>query len=166
MTNRARKMIVGQHAGGAPPPAGLGLDANRSIRKASIIAGTGTLLLAALGGFALSFVEGLLTQGDAARTAKDIMDSEGMFRLSIVSLFLTVMLDVIVAWALFRLFSPVSKGVSMLAAWFRILFAGVFMVAISQLVGILHPLGNQENPAVFNTDQSHAQVLLGINTFK
>ena len=41
-------------------------------------------------------VEGLVTHGDAARTAEDVMASEGMFRLGIASLYLTVVLDVVV----------------------------------------------------------------------
>src|SRR5271165_5707288 len=56
-------------------------ERNRSIRKASITAGVGLLLMSALSGFGyLVAVKGLVTQGDAARTAKEIMGSEGLFR--------------------------------------------------------------------------------------
>ena len=76
-----------------------------------------------------------------------------------------VALDVVVAWALYRVFSPVSEGISMLAAWFRIAYAGVFMVAISQLVGVLRLLGTDDYLAVFGARQLHAEALLRINTF-
>jgi hypothetical protein len=76
-----------------------------------------------------------------------------------------VALDVVVAWALYHVFRPVSEGISMLAAWLRITYAGVFMVAISHLVGVLRLLSNASYLAVFNTDQLHAQALLQINTF-
>jgi len=68
-------------------------------------------------------VQGLLTRGDAETTARDILASENTFRLGIVSLFLVIVLDVVVAGALFRVFSPVSRAISMLAASFRIVFA-------------------------------------------
>jgi len=46
-------------------------------------------------------------------------------------------LDVVVAWALYRMFKPVSEGVAKLAAGLRVAYAGVFVVAISQLIGAL-----------------------------
>jgi hypothetical protein len=142
------------------------MGTNRSVRKASTIAGAGLLVMSALAGFGYQVaVKGLVTQGDAARTAHDIMASEGLFRLGILSLFLVVALDVVVAWALYHVFRPVSEGISMLAAWLRITYAGVFMVAISQLVGVLPLLSNARYLVVFSTDQLHAQALLQINTF-
>jgi hypothetical protein len=59
-------------------------------------------------------------------------------------------LDVVVAWALYRVFRPVSEGLSRLAAWLRIAYAASFMVAISQLVEALLP---------------HTQALRHINAF-
>jgi len=141
-------------------------DTNQSVRHASIIAGVGILLMSALSAFGIFVaLEGLVTQGDAARTATDIRASEGLFRFGIVSLFLIVALDVVVAWALFRVFSPVSTGISMLAALFRLVYAGIFMIAIGQLVGVLRLLGNDEYLTVFNPDQLHAHALLRIETF-
>ena len=149
-----------------PPPVRPGQAASRSIRKASALAGIGLLVMSALAGFAnFAVLEGLVTHGDAARTARDIMASEGMFRLGIGSWFLVVALDVVVAWALFRVFRPVSAGISMLAAWFRLVYAGVLMVAITELVGALGLLSDQQYLAVFNADQLHAQALLRIETF-
>ncbi|MGH3447736.1 MAG: DUF4386 domain-containing protein [Nocardioidaceae bacterium] len=142
------------------------LNTNWSIRSASITAGVGLLLMSALAGFGTFVaVEGLVTQGNAAQTAEDIVASEGLFRLGIASLFLVIALDVAVAWALYRVFSPVSKAISLLAAWFRVVYAGVFMVAISQLVGVLRLLGGDHYLAAFGADQLHTQALLRINAF-
>ena len=142
-----------------------GTDPNRSIRGASLAAGIALLLISALAGFGYFVaVKGLVTPGDAAQTAKDITESQGLFRLGIVSLYLVIPLDIVIAWALYRVFSPVSKSLSMLAAGLRIAFAVVFMVAISQLVDVLRLL-NDDYLAVFSPDQLHAQVLLAINAF-
>jgi hypothetical protein len=71
----------------------------------------------------------------------------------------------VVAWATYRILRPVNEGVSMLAAWLRVASAGIFMVAISQLVGILHLLGSGNDPAVLTSPQPHAQVLAAVNAF-
>lgn len=68
-------------------------------------------------------LEGLVDPGDAARTAAAVMESEGVFRLAIVSLFGVIALDVVVAWGLYRVLSPVDRGVSLLAAGLRLVFA-------------------------------------------
>jgi len=108
---------------------------NRSLRTASLIAGLGLALivvLAPLGNFVA--VQPLLTPGDAAKTAQDILNSESLFRWGIASLVLTAVLDMIVAGALFVVFEPVSRGVSMMAALFRVAYTAVFLVGITQLV--------------------------------
>ena len=142
-----------------------GTDPNRSIRTASLTAGIALLLISALAGFGYFVaVKGLVTPGNAAQTAKDITESPGLFRLGIVSLYLVIPLDIVVGWALYRVFSPVSKSLSMLAAGLRIAFAVVFMVAISQLVDVLRLL-NDDYLAVFSPDQLHAQALMATNAF-
>jgi hypothetical protein len=82
-------------------------------------------------------VKGVTVPGNAERTAKNIAGHEGMFRFGILSLYLVAVLDVVVAWALHRVFKPVSGILSKLAAWLRIAYVAVFTVAISQLLGAL-----------------------------
>jgi hypothetical protein len=137
-----------------------------SFRQASLVAGVALLLMSAVAGFGKFFaLDGLVTPGDATQTAHDITGSEGIFRLGIVSLMLVVALDVIIAWALYRVFRPVSKSISMLAAVLRLVYAGVFMVAIGELVGALRLLNDDAYLAVFSADQLNAQVMLHITAF-
>ena len=137
----AGTMSVARHDLGSPPDGGLrgvGAETNHSIRKASTTAGVGLLAMSVLSAFGyLVAVKGLVVPGNAARTAKNIADHEGLFRFGILSLYLVAALDVVVAWALYRVFKPVSDALSKFAAWLRIAYAGVFMVAISQLFGAL-----------------------------
>lgn len=137
-----------------------------SVRRASLVAGIGLLAMAVLASFSEFVVlENLVTVGDATRTATDLSDAIGLFRAGIASLFLVAILDVVVAWALFTVFEPVSRRLSMLAAWLRVVYAGVLVVAIGQLVGVLRLLVGTDALAVFGTEQLHAQVLLGIDSF-
>lgn len=122
--------------------------------------------MAVLGPFGyLVAVEGLVTPGDAARTAADITASAGLFRLGIVAMFAVVALDVVVAWALYRVFLPGCGSLTALAAAFRLVYAGVYLVAISQLVGVPGLLGSEDQHAALGTEQVHAQALLRIETF-
>ena len=132
MTDRTPKSPPAHNSPDAPPPAPPGRQADRPVRQASITAGVGILLIAVLAGFGkFVAVDGLVTPGDAARTATDILASEGLFRLGVAALSVVVALDVVVAWALYRVFGPVSTGISLLAAWFRLVYAGVLLVAVS-----------------------------------
>ncbi len=166
MTNRTEYPPVQQHAREGQLPASRPLAAHWSIRNASITAGVALLLMSVVAIFGnVVAVDGLVTEGDGARTARDIMTSQGLFRLGIVSLIVVVALDVVVAWALYRVFSPVNASLSMLAAAFRLVYAGVLMVAIGQLLGVIRLLGDDRNGAVLGIDQMQAQAMLGIAAF-
>jgi hypothetical protein len=166
MTNRTEYPRIEHHGSDAPPVASRRWTASWSMRTASITAGVGLLLMSVLAGFG-NFValDGLVTESDAAQTAQDIIASEGLFRLGIASLVVVVALDVVIAWALYRVFSPVNKSLSMLAAAMRLVYSGVFMVAIAQLLGVIRLLSSDGNRAVFGADQVNAQAMLGITAF-
>ena len=108
-------------------------------------------VLAAFGVFGA--ISALITPGDAARTAQDIAASPSLFRLGIAGLIVVVILDVIVAAALFIVFAPVNRMVSIMAAGFRIAYAAVYLVAIAQLVIAVHLLGDPD------------QALLAVNAY-
>ena len=117
----------------------------RSLRRASLTAGIALALIIVFAIFGeFGAVQRLVTPGDAGRTAQDILGSEGLFRFGIASLFLVVILDIIVAAALLILFEPVNRSLSTMAAWFRVAYAAVYLVAISQLVVALGLLGDPD----------------------
>ena len=138
MTTITRDPPVPSTPGGGPID-----SATQSLRAASLIAGTGILLLAVLAVFGNFIAVGaLVTRGDAATTARDILASEGLFRWGVASLILVAVLDIVVARALLTVFEPVNRSVSAMAAWFRVAYAVVFLVGIGQLVVALGLLGD------------------------
>ncbi len=140
---------------------------SHSVRKASTTAGAALLAMSVLSAFGYLFaVKGLAVPGNAARTARNITGHESLFRLGILSLYLVVALDVVVAWALYRVFKPVSAGLSRLAAALRIAYAAVFMVAISQLFGALgHPTQALQHINTFTNIWDAGLVLFGLSLF-
>ena len=166
MTHHAAGPASRRHANDAPPPSfQQGPDASRQVRKASLIAGVALLLMAALAGFGYDFaIHGRITPGNAARTAQDIMAHQGLFRAGIACLFLVVALDVVAALALYWVFRPVSKPISAVAAGMRIVYAGIFAVAVVQLAGAARLLGGASLPAS-GAARVQAQALSDINRF-
>ena len=169
MTNRMRDTTLEHPAPirpSAPPPIAELRDTTRAVRRAALIAGAALTVMAALAGFGnIVIVQGLVTPGDAAVTADDILGSEGTFRLGVASLYLAALLDVVVAWALLRVFSPVNAELSRLGAWLRLAYAAVFMVALGQLAGIPGLLTDTDGTNVFTTGQRQAQALAKVDAF-
>lgn len=110
------------------------VDTAKSQRSASLVAGLALALMAALAAFGVfGAIQPSITPGNAEATAAAILGSELMFRIGIASLILIIVLDVIAASALYTVFAPVNEGLSRMAAWFRLAYSAVFLVAILQL---------------------------------
>ena len=134
--------------------------------QAARVAGFGILIIALLALFANFFVlERLIAPGDAARTAEKIMASEGLFRAGISGLAIVVVLDVVVALALYVFLKPVNNSLALLAAWFRVAFATIFGLALLGLVLGVELLGDDAYLTAFEPDQLQAQVMIFLDAF-
>lgn len=137
-----------------------------SQRQAAIIAGISLLLMTVLAGFAYGVVfESLVNLGDAEATVRNIKASELLFRFGTFSWLLILILDVVVAWALYIYFKPVNQSVSLLTAWLRLIyssFLGVsllgFVVVILLLDGVFF--------SIFEANQLASLVMLSLMVFK
>ena len=166
MSNRTDYPPVPQHAPDVRPLASRLPAAHWPIRSASITAGVALLLMSVVAIFGnVVVIDGLVIEGDAAQTAANIVGSQGLFRLGIASLVVVVALDVVVAWALYRVFSPVNWSLSLLAATLRLTYSGVLMVAVGQLLGVVRLLTDSSNLALLGADQLNAQAMVGITAF-
>ena len=140
--------------------------ADISLRKAAIVAGFGLLIMMILALFANYFVlESFIVPGDAATTANNIMADESLLRIGICSFIIVIILDVVVAWALYVFLKQVNKSLSLLTAWFRLVYAIIFGIALANLFSVLLLLSGADYLTVFETDQLHAQVMLFLNAF-
>jgi hypothetical protein len=115
-----------------------------SPRRASLIAGVALLLMSAVSVVYLTGLQPLIAAGDAEQTARNIIGAEVMFRLGAASMILVAILDVIVSLALYRLFVPVHRDISALAAWFRLTYSAVLLTATSELARVPALLGEPD----------------------
>lgn len=135
--------------------------ADRPSRKAALIAGLGYLGMlppAIFGQFAV--FQGLVVPGDAAATVSNIQANELLVRFSIVGWLIVLICDVLVAWALYQFLKPANRSLSLLTAWFRIVYTTIHGMALLTLVMVLVLLGGDGYVSAFATEQVNALVLL------
>ena len=135
-------------------------------RQGALIAGVGYVLLFGLAVFANFFVrEGLVVSGDATATAANIVESEGLFRLGLLSFLVIFLLDVVVAWALYIVFRSANRDVSLVAAWFRIVYTVFLGIGAIYFFQALQLLGGSSFLGAFDAEQLNAQALVALETF-
>lgn len=140
--------------------------ADISLRQAAIIAGFGYLIIFLLGIAANFFVlENLIVAEDASATVNNITARELQFRLGILGFIIMVIFDVVVAWALYVLLKPVNRSLSQLAAWFRLVNATIFGIALYNLLSVLQLLSGANYLTGLETGQLQVQVMLFLNAF-
>jgi hypothetical protein len=135
-----------------------------SQNKAAKIAGIGYLIIFIMGIVTNFFVFGnLIVQGNPELTVNNIMSNELLFRGGMVSWLVVLIIDIIIAWALYILLKPVNKSLSLLSSWFRLVYAAIFGIAQLNLLIIMILLSGADFLSVFNADQLNALVLLFLN---
>src|SRR3954454_19732636 len=149
------------------PHLGPSREAWWTVRRAGVVAGVALLVMVALAAFAnFVVVQGMLTPGDGPATAAEIVAREGTFRLGVLAWLLIVVLDIVIAWALYRVFRPVSPAVSMLAAVFRLVYAAVLLVAVGQLLRAVDVLTANSTLTASGADGVGGRALLELNAFQ
>jgi hypothetical protein len=79
----------------------------------------------------------LIVHSDAVQTAKNIVASERLFRLSIVSGLMTVAGEIILLVALYIVLKPINRNVALLAAFWRLAKCVIFAVtALTDFVAL------------------------------
>ena len=112
------------------------------MKQGAITAGVSLLIMtvAAVLGTDVS-IGSLYLPGNANITAENVLANEGVFRLGLISWLAILITDITSAWGLFIFVRPVNKDLSLLAAWFRIIYAVLMGAAILNLVYVHFLLG-------------------------
>ena len=131
-----------------------------SIKKTARIAGILYLSLVPLGFLGMYFSSRLIVPGDAVTTASNIISSEPLFRLGILSALLVQVVNIFVVLALYRLLKPANKNMARLMVIFLLLGVPIAMLnELNQFVVLLLVHG-ANYMTVFTADQLHALVPL------
>jgi hypothetical protein len=139
-------------------------ETTRTVSTKTIARITGVLyvLIFVTAGFSEGFVRAtLVVPGDASATAANILASEGLFRLGVVSDLIAFGTDAVVAVLLYVLLRPVSRTAALVAASLR-LVAHPAIASINMLNQFmaLQVLSGAPYLSAFDPEQLHALALL------
>jgi hypothetical protein len=141
-------------------------EKTNSIKKTARVLGFLMLFHFVVAPFSIMYVPStLIVPGDAATTAINIMASESLFRIGIVgqsTLFLT---EIVMVVLLYVLLKPVSKTLSLVAAFSRLAMAVIMGINLLNHFTALLLLSGADYLTVFEPDQLHALVLLFLNAY-
>ncbi|UJR38514.1 hypothetical protein I4U23_031180 [Adineta vaga] len=137
-----------------------------SSRHAALVAGYSILIMAILAGFAYGFVlNGLIVPDNITLTANNIKSSMMLFRLSIFSFLVILISDVLAAWALHIFLKPVNEHLSLLCAWFRLIYSAVLGIALLNFVFVALLLNGENYGSIFEKNQLNALVMFFLTGF-
>ncbi|MGQ8337047.1 DUF4386 domain-containing protein [Sunxiuqinia sp. A32] len=135
-------------------------------RKAAIIAGISILVMTVAAVIATDVSIGHLYVPDSAsETMKNVTASSMLFRIGVFSWLIILISDVIAAWGLYIFLKPVNKNMSLIMAWFRLIYVAILGTAIMNLVQVLSLIGGIDFAAILGTEQLQTQVLIHIKGF-
>lgn len=135
-----------------------------SLRMAAIVAGLGLLFMAILAPIAEMYIlKNLILSDDALETVRNIITYSGLLRIAIFSFLIVLVLDILVAWALYILLKPVNSDLSLLTAWFRLVYTAMFAVALNHFFDVFHILnGKDASEALL----FHSQIIQAMDAFR
>jgi hypothetical protein len=108
----------------------------------------------------------IIVPGDAATTVNNIMASESLFRLSIVSDLIRQMLLLLLPLILYKLFKPVNKTIASLMVIFSLVSVPISMLNELNHFAALLLSSVADYLRAFETDQLHALVMFFLDLRK
>lgn len=141
-------------------------DQGMTLRQAALVAGFGLLLMMGAPFAELYVLPKLVIPGDIEQTVGNITGERGLFVAGIVAYLVVFTCDIIVAWALYVLFIPVNRSLSLLTAWFRIVYTVIAFVAMFRLAGALRLIEATDYAAPLGAGQLHGHVDLLLRSFR
>ena len=136
-----------------------------SLRQAAVIAGLG-YLLNPVSYAEYSLYPRLEIPGNVEQTAQNIANHGGVFAALILCYLINFIGDVVIAWALYFLLAPVNRSLSLLTAWFRLIYTAVALSGVMNLVTVYRLLHEQQYLTLFAAGPLHAQMELLLNSFQ
>ena len=136
-----------------------------TLRQAALIAGFG-YLLSPVTTAEFSIMPKLVIPGKIEQTVQNIGAHHGLFAVAIFCYLITFLEDIVIAWALFYLLVPVNRSLSLLTAWFRLVYTAVVLFALLNLVTVYRLVDTPDYLPAFGSQQFHAQVRLLLNSFR
>lgn len=138
-----------------------------SLSNAALVAGISLLVMVLTTPFAeFSIFPKLIDAGDATKTAENIIGNKQLFSVAIFLILLTLVADIIASWALYIFLKPVNKSLSLLTAWFRLMYTAMYFIALYNLLKIVSIIKSVDHLKDTGIGQINDAILLHIKAFR
>jgi hypothetical protein len=139
---------------------------NITLRKAAWIAGIGYILMIGTPIAENVFYYNLVDLSNASKTVTNIEANIPLVHYGILLYLINFIGDILAAWGLYILFKPVDTNLSLLAAWLRIIYSVMSLVAVMNLLTVLQLTSHYNYLQAFTNDQLPAQVMIALRSFR
>jgi len=137
-----------------------------SSKSAALVGGISLLVMAVIAPIAnFGILQGLVVSDNPALTLDNLASNTGPLRTALLLFLIVAVLDIVIAWAMYLYLAPVNQSLSLLAAWFRIVYTAVLLFALLSLIRVVILLGNTELLAGIPDLQTESQVLVSMEVF-
>jgi len=138
-----------------------------TLRQAGLLVAFSMLIMTAVTPFAeFGVFHKLINAGNIEQTVQNILGHKGLFLAGIFLFLVNYILDVIIAWGLYFLLAGANRAVSLLAAWFRLVYTAIGLFSVLHLVTAFRLLNEPDYFTAFGSAQLHAQLKLLLNSFR
>jgi Domain of unknown function (DUF4386) len=138
-----------------------------SLKSAALIAGLSLLIMVIFAPYAEMYVfPKLIARFQPTETAKNIIENKSLFISGIFAYLITLIGDLVLTWALYILLKPVSKNLSLLTAWFRLVYTIIALVALNNVITTFRMLTTPDYLKFMTQDQINSYAMICLNAFK
>lgn len=110
-------------------------------KKIALITGLSLILMAVFAGIGYGYAfSSFYVAEDNSTTLRNLNEFGGMFRLTVGTFTMILILDIVVTWSIYELFKKVNQSFSLIIALFRFLYSGILASAILCLLFVLELL--------------------------
>ncbi len=135
------------------------------MRQAALIAGF-SYLLGPVTYAEFSIYPKLVIPGNIEQTVQNLGAHQGLFAVAILCYLVEFIEDIVIAWALYVLLVPVNRALSLLTAWFRLMYTAIAFFGMLKLVTVFQLVSTPDYLAAFGAGPLHAQIQLLLGTFR
>lgn len=135
-----------------------------TLRQAALVAGFAYLLNPV--SYAEFAIYPRLAAGSPQQTVANLAAHQGLFLFAIFSYLINFLEDIVIAWALYVLLAPVNRALSLLAAWFRLMYTAVALVGMFNLVTVYRMIATPAYRLSFGPQAFTAQIDLLLHSFR
>jgi hypothetical protein len=138
-----------------------------NLKSAALVAGLSLLFMVVFAPYAEMYVfPKLIDRFQPNVTAKNIIENKQLFVSGIFAYLITLIGDLVLTWALFILMKPTNKNLSLLTAWFRLVYTVIALVALNNVITSFRMLTTTEYLKFMTQEQINSFALVYLNAFK